>query len=161
VAGVGGLIVLGDVLTLTALAQQAPAMVLGAVALFLALWGYRQARRADTLVEARLSVSQVRQGERLGKLTTAVELLDMRRLIVEEELTDLGVRLSYWPPDGRKYASRPARGDASAGPPEHDDHRADDDDPAGYGPPETEARRIPVPPLPPHDAIPRHRRSAP
>jgi hypothetical protein len=145
---------LSDVVTFAALAQQAPALVLAGVALLLALWGYRQARRADTLLEARLAVSGVRQGKRLGKVEQDVLLLDMRRRITEEELAEDGIRLSYWPPDGRKSSGRQLL---------EDDPRQEDfppEDPDDPDVPFTEARRIPVPPLPPHDGIARHRRSA-
>jgi hypothetical protein len=144
---------LSDVVTFAALAQQAPALVLAAVALLLALWGYRAARRSDVDLEARLSVSNVRQGKRLGKVEQDVALLDMRRRITEEELAEDGIRLSYWPPDGRKSSGHQLL---------ENDPRQEDfppDDPDDDDAPLTEARRVPVPPLPPHEGIARHRRS--
>lgn len=142
---------LSDVVTLAALVQQAPALVLAAVALLLALWSYRQARRADVALEARLSVSAVRQGQRLGKLEQDVALLDMRRRITEEELAEDGVRLSYWPPDGRKSSGRQL---LERGPAPQDFLPEDQDDPrTDYVP-----ASPPVPPLSP-DVAARHRRS--
>lgn len=145
---------LSDVVTFAALAQQAPALVLAAVALLLALWGYRQARRADAALEARLAVSGVRQGKRIGKVEQGVLLLDMRRRITEEELADDGIRLSYWPPDGRRSSGRQLLEDD----PRQENFPPDDDLDDGDAP-LTEARRIPIPPLPPHEGIARHRRS--
>ena len=142
-----------DVVTFAVLAQQAPALVLAAVALLLALWTYRQARRSDVALEARLTASNVRQGERLGKVEQATSLLDMRRRITEEELAEDGVRLSYWPPDGRRSSG----GQLLERGLRQEDFPPDDQGDAEE--PLTEARRIPVPPLPPHEFT-RHRRSA-
>lgn len=138
-----------DVTTVAGLVQQAPALAVAVCALLFAAWSFRAHRKALAQAEARLGLSAVRQGKRLGRVETGLQLLDMRRLITEEELADIGVRLSYWPPDGRRGYAHDDR----------DDDQVDEDDVE----PMTEARRIPVPPLTPAatEAAARHRRSTP
>src|SRR4051794_13993713 len=118
---------LSDVVTLAALVQQAPALVLAAVALLFAGWTFRQARRADAALEARLAVSAVRQGKRLGQAEHTLGLLDMRRRIVEEELAEDGIRLSYWPPDGRRSPRPDPRDDRDDADRDRDDRDTDGD----------------------------------
>lgn len=144
---------LSDVTSLAGLVQQAPALAVAAVALLFAGWTYRQARRALAAAEHRLTSSAIRQGERLGKLTRAVDMLDLRRRIIEDELLDAGLRLSFWPPDGPEQR-RPAENypdDTDR----DDTDRADDD-----GPHTAAAPYLPVPPLPEGFAA-RHRRTTP
>lgn len=130
-----------DVFTIAALVQQAPALAVAICALAFAAWSFRAHRKALAQAEARLSLSAVRQGKRLGRLEHVTGLLDMRRRITEDELWDRGIRLSYWPPDG---PDQPARRD--------DDDQADDD---ADGP--STAFRAEIPPLP---DMARHRRSS-
>lgn len=129
---------LSDTLTLAALVGQAPALVLAAAALAFAGWAFRQSRRADTALEARVSGSNVRQGERLGRVEHDLGLLDMRRRITEEELYEIGIRLSFWPPDGA-YQPRARR--------DEEDRDALDD---------TTRAAPSIPPLP--ESVSRHRR---
>lgn len=129
-----------DVLTLSSLLQQAPALVVAILALLFAGWTYRQSRRAIREAEDRLALSAVRQGKRLGRVEQITGLLDMRRRITEEELYDVGIRLSPWPPDGLR--PRDPRDD-------------DDPDPAPTPLETTEYSTPPVPPLP---DMARHRR---
>lgn len=104
---------LSDVTTLASLVQQTPALVVGILGLLFGGWSYRQGRRAIAAAEARLGVSAVRQGKRLGAAENALGLLDMRRRITEDELLDAGIRLSYWPPDGPDQR-RPADAEGQA-----------------------------------------------
>lgn len=145
---------LSDVTTVAGLVQSAPALAVAVCALLFAAWSFRASRKNLERAESRLGLSAVRQGKRLGRLETGLRLLDMRRLITEEELGDVGIRLSYWPPDGRRGYARDDRDD------DRDDEDTADEDQADDDGPLTEARRIPVPPLPPEVAA-RHRRPAP
>lgn len=89
-----------DMTSIASLVQQAPAMAVAILALLFGIWSHRQKGRSNVELEARLGVSNVRQGRRLGAAETAIKLLDMRRRITEEELSGHGIRLSPWPPDG-------------------------------------------------------------
>jgi hypothetical protein len=135
---------ISDVVTLSSLVQQAPALVVAVLALMFAGWTYRQSRRAVAQAEARTSVSAVRQGRRLGTAEKRIELLDMRRRITEWELEDVGIRLSIWPPDGIRR---------------RDEDK--DDDPAGPADvdPDPRTSAYETPPVPPLPDMARHRRS--
>lgn len=111
-------------------------------------------------VARRLTGSLRRIGERAGELERVTESERTRRRQVEAELTALGVRLPYWPPDG-PYQPRPVTSASVADDGYDDEDPADDDD--GWAPapaPETDVRPIPVPPLPPAERViaARHRR---
>lgn len=131
---------ISDVTSLASLVQQAPALAVAILAMLFAAWTYRQARKTIAQAEARLGLSAVRQGKRLGAVEKIVGLLDMRRRITEDELWDRGIRLSYWPPDGPDQPSR------------RDEDQADDVD---DGEPSTDF----APSIPPLPDMARHRRS--
>jgi hypothetical protein len=131
-----------------AVAQAAPWLAVGVLALVAAAWVFRQGRRSLQAAEDRLSLSAVRQGKRLGELTQQVGLLDLRRRQVEWVLVDEGLELPYWPADGPdqpRPRPRPRR--------DVDEDQADELTEHGT----TERPRIPVPPLDPEVAA-RHRR---
>ena len=130
-----------DVLSL---AQAAPWLAVGVLALVAAAWVYRQSRRAVRELRDESARSAASQGKRLGELEKAVGLLDLRRRQVEAALLDEDVELPYWPPDGPQQR-RPRRRDV-------DEDYADDE----LGP-ETIQRRIPVPPLELPDRLPTRR----
>jgi hypothetical protein len=113
-----------DVLSL---AQAAPWLAVGVLALVAAAWVYRQSRRAVREVRDEAARSAASQGKRLGELEKAVGLLDLRRRQTEAALLDEDVELPYWPPDGPQQPRR----------------RRDVDE---LGP-ETMQRRVPIPPL--------------
>lgn len=122
---------------LTQLAQLAPWLAVGIVCLGAAVWVYRQQRR-----------SARDQGERLGELERRAESERDRRRQVEAVLIDLGVPLPWWPPDGPDAPRARLRW-------REDEDQADDPDRLS---PETEVRRVPVPPLPDSPTLARHRR---
>jgi hypothetical protein len=136
---------LSDAADLARIAQSAPWIAVGVLALVAAAWVYRQSRRAIAAAKAEMQLSALRQGKRLGELEKVCELLLLRRRQVEWELLDMGVELPYWPPDGPEQP-RPRRRQ-----PVEDQA---DDEPTDYSPP-----RVPVPPLP-ADLGARHRRLA-
>ena len=120
-----------DVLSL---AEAAPWVAVGVLALVAAAWVYRQSRRALADLRAEVTRSAAAQGKRLGELEKGTGLLDLRRRQVEYALADAGLELPYWPADG----------------PQQPRHRRDvDEDLADELGPETMQRRIPVPPLDP------------
>lgn len=122
-----------DVLSL---AQAAPWLAVGVLALVAAAWVYRQSRRAVRDLRDEVGRSAASQGKRIGELEKGVGLLDLRRRQTEAALLDEDVELPYWPPDGPQQP-RPRRRDVD----EDQDYAPDD-----LGP-ETLHRRIPVPPL--------------
>jgi hypothetical protein len=138
---------LGDVLDLVKLTVAAPWIAATVVSLVTCAWLYRQYRRGLTDLDARLSLSAARQGERLGKLEKVSELLALRRRQVEAELIDLGVDLPYWPPDGPTQPRARLR-------PRADEDLADEPTAAEFA-----RSRVPVPPLP-ADIGARHRRTS-
>jgi hypothetical protein len=135
---------------LASLAQAAPWLAVGVLALVAAAWVYRQGRRQNATTKAELQTSAVRQGKRLGELEKVCELLILRRKQVEYELLALGVDLPFWPPDGPDQP-RPRRREPVQDVAEDQDGEAD----TAYAAPE----RVPVPPLP-SDIGARHRRPA-
>jgi hypothetical protein len=100
--------------------------------------------------------SAVRQGERIGQLEKRADSERLRRQQVEAHLTGLGIRLPWWPADGRPAPtyepySGPGPWPQDGVPLPYDDEDQDEGDP-----PTAEGLRIP--PLP---DWPRHRRSTP
>jgi hypothetical protein len=125
---------LSTAVDLAQLAQAAPWLAVGLLALSASAWVYRQGRLSRKAAEERSQASARAQGKRLGDLERQVGMLDLRRRQVEYALLDGGVDLPYWPADG------PAQ-----------PHPGRDNEPS-------EERRAPVPPLPDLATIRRHRR---
>jgi hypothetical protein len=126
---------------LVSLAQLAPWLAVGVLALFASGWVYRQSRRQVNAVEARAQASAARQGKRLGELEKLVALEKLRRQQVEWVLLDEGVDLPLWPADGPDQP-RPRRA------PTRDDRDDRDDRDLGSDYTADLPIRTPVPPLP-------------